>query len=241
MQYLCEKQLTSGGKTYYPGNIIPDGVIFPERAGKLKKSGYISEIGGEEFKIGSPISPVPGGVVTLYTPEEVDSIVADAISKATEEMEVWQEESKKMISEMEEEKEGLLQKIAVMEQEKAELQQAVAGLQDAGTSSFEGAVQISVNGESDGENGQVLVIPASPEELQEFFSIAQLNAEEGAKAIAEVKSENVLILLHAADSRKTIKNAAKERAGNLFSAEGDLNESTGGNEPTDTSTKGADT
>lgn len=237
MQYLCEKQLTSGGKTYYPGNIIPDGVIFPGRAGKLKKSGYISEIGGKEFKTGSPI---PEGVETLYTPEDVDKIVADAIAKATEEMEVWQEESKKVISEMEEEKEGLLQKIAVMEKEEAELQQAVAEVQDAGASSFEGAVQILVNGESDGENGQVMVIPASPEEIQEFFSIAQLNAEEGAKAIAEVKSENVLILLHAADSRKTIKNAAKERAGNLFSAEGDLNESTGGNEPTDTSTKGVD-
>lgn len=237
MQYLCEKQLTSGGKTYYPGNIIPDGVIFPERAGKLKKSGYISEIGGKEFKTSSPI---PEGAETLYTPEDVDKIVADAIAKATEEMEVWQEESKKVISEMEEEKEGLLQKIAVMEKEEAELQQAVAEVQDAGTSSFEGAVQILVNGESDGENGQVMVIPASPEEIQEFFSIAQLNAEEGAKAIAEVKRENVLILLHAADSRKTIKNAAKEQADKLFSAEGDLNESTGGNEPTDTSTKGVD-
>lgn len=238
MQYLCEKQLTSGGKTYYPGNIIPDGVIFPERAGNLKNSGYISEIGSKEFKIGSPI---PVGVVTLYTPEEVDSIVADAISKATEEMDIWHKESKKVISEMEEEKEGLLQKIAVMEKEEAELQQAVAEVQVAGFSSFEGAVQIPVKGESDGENEQVMVIPASPEEIQEFFSIVQLNAEEGARAIADVKSENVLILLHAADSRKTIKNAAKERADNLFSSKEDLNESTGGNEPTDTSAKGVDT
>ncbi|MDE6905556.1 MAG: hypothetical protein K2P76_11620 [Lachnospiraceae bacterium] len=238
MQYLCEKKIISGGKTYYPGNIIPDGVIFPERAGKLKKSGYISEIGGKEFKTGSPM---PEGVETLYTPEDVDKIVADAIAKATEEMDVRQEEFKKAISEMEEEKEGLLQKIAAMEQEKAELQQAAAELQVAGFSSFEGDVQISVNGESDGENGQVTVIPASPEEIQEFFSIAQLNAEEGAKAIADVKSENVLILLHAADSRKTIKNAAKERADNLFSSKGDLNESTGGNEPTGTDTKGDDT
>jgi len=43
----------------------------------------------------------------------------------------------------------------------------------------------------------------------------QMNAEDGSKEIAGVTSENVLVLLHAADSRKTIKNAAKEQAGKL--------------------------
>lgn len=235
---LLGKPLTVGGNTYYPGNIIPDGILFPERAEKLKRIGRISEIGGKEYKIGSPTKE---GAAALYTPEEVDKIVADAIAAAMEEMEVWQKESKKVISEMEQEKAGLQQTVVEMEREREELRQAAAGLQDAGFSSFDGAIQIPVKGESDGENGQVMVIPASPEELQEFFSIVQLNAEEGAKAIAEVKSENVLILLHAADSRKTIKNAAKERAGNLFSIGEDLNESAGGNEPTDASAKGADT
>ncbi len=110
-----------------------------------------------------------------------------------------------------------------------------------GFSSFDGVIQIPVKGEADGENEQVTVVPASPEEIKEFFAIAQLNAEEGARAIADVKSENVLILLHAADSRKTIKNAAKEQAGKLFQPPGDLKESTGGNEPTGTDTKGDDT
>ena len=40
MQYLCLKQLTAAGTTYYPGNIVPDGVILPERSSKL-----ISKIG----------------------------------------------------------------------------------------------------------------------------------------------------------------------------------------------------
>ncbi|WP_147415641.1 hypothetical protein [Roseburia sp. 1XD42-69] len=235
---LLGKPLTVGGNTYYPGNIIPDGILFPERAEKLKRIGRISEIGGKEYKIGSPTKE---GAAALYTPEEVDKIVADAISKATEEMEARQEESKKVISEMEQEKAGLQQTVVEMEREREELRQAAAEIQVPGFSSFDGIIQIPVKGESDGENGQVTVIPASPEELQEFFSIVQLNAEEGAKAIAEVKSENVLILLHAADSRKTIKNAAKEQAGKLFQTQGDLKASTGGNEPAGTDTKGDDT
>ena len=46
----------------------------------------------------------------------------------------------------------------------------------------------------------------------------QANADEGARMIAEVTDENILILLHVADSRKTIKNAARERAERLFPA-----------------------
>lgn len=48
MQYLCEKQLTAGGVTYYPGEIIPEGVIYPERSGKLSKNGFISELPGND-------------------------------------------------------------------------------------------------------------------------------------------------------------------------------------------------
>lgn len=136
MQYLCRKQLTAGKATYHPGEIIPDGVILPERSGKLIRIGYISEL-------------------NLIKPEV-----------------------------------------------------------------SEGTVQLSVMSASDGENEQVTAIPAKPEEVQRVFSILQMNAEEGTKAIAEVTSENVLILLHAADSRKTIKNAAKEQAGKLFTMEG---------------------
>lgn len=62
------------------------------------------------------------------------------------------------------------------------------------------------------------VVHAAPEEIRQVFAIMQANAEEGARRIAEVTDENILILLHVADSRKTIKNAARERAERLFPA-----------------------
>ena len=106
---------------------------------------------------------------------------------------------------------------------------------------YEGTIPISVKDASDEENEQVMEIYARPEEIEQVFSIMQLNAEEGTKVIADVTNENVLILLHAADSRKTIKNAAKEQTGKLFSAGGDSNESGKGNASTGIGTEGADT
>lgn len=99
-------------------------------------------------------------------------------------------------------------------------------------------VTIAVKGAVD---EQFTAISARAEEIQQVFSILQLNAEEGAKVIADVHSENVLILLHAADSRKTVKNAAKEQADKLFSTEEVPNESAGGIESTGTNTEGVDT
>ncbi len=60
----------------------------------------------------------------------------------------------------------------------------------------------------------------------------QQNADEGSKAITTITSENVLILLHATDSRKTIKEAAKKQADNLFSSNDNINESKKHNEAT---------
>ena len=69
----------------------------------------------------------------------------------------------------------------------------------------------------------------------------QLNADEGIKIITDVRSENVLILLHAADSRKTIKNAAKEQADKLFRDEEVSNECGKDSETIETTMEGADT
>ncbi len=101
------------------------------------------------------------------------------------------------------------------------------------------SIQITVKGSSDGE--PATVISATPEEIRSVLSIMQLSAEEAVKAISEIQSDNVLILLHAADSRKMVKNAAKEQADKLFSIFGSPNESTGGNATTGTNTEGADT
>lgn len=122
--------------------------------------------------------------------------------------------------------------------EEAEMRAYVAEMKETEPGAYDGAIPISVKGESD---EQQTAVPATPEEIQQVFSIIQMNATEGAEAIAGVKSENVLILLHAADTRKTIKDAAKKQADNIFSASGNLNESTGGNATTGTNTKGVDT
>lgn len=108
-----------------------------------------------------------------------------------------------------------------------------------GEAPVENSIQITVKNSSDGE--LATVIPATPEEIQRVFFVMQQSAEEAVKAISEIQSDNVLILIHAADSRKTVKNAAKEQADKLSSTESVLNESGKGNTTTGTNTEGADT
>ena len=52
--------------------------------------------------------------------------------------------------------------------------------------------------------------------MQQVFCIMQMNADEAAKAIKDVKSENILVVLHATDSRVTVKRAAKSQAEELL-------------------------
>ena len=183
MQYLCTKQLSLGGWVYNPGDIIPDFAVLPERAGKLVRSGYISEVGTET------VQAIPAGKVKLFTREEVDALISKAVMEA---------ERKR-------------------EEQLAELQEHAATLGEIEPCVYDGVVQVSVRVSSDGDNGQFMAIPAKAEEIQQVFDIMQLNADEGARAIADVESENVLILIHAADSRKTVRNAAREQADKLFS------------------------
>lgn len=153
---------------------------------------------------------------TFYTQEQLDKMVAEAVDEAVNNT------------------------VLEMEQKQKELQETAGVLQEEGFLS-EGTVIIPVKGGSDGDNEQQTAVPATPEEIQQVFSIMQMNATDGAEAIAGVKSENVLILLHAADTRKTIKDAAKKQADNIFSTSDSSNESTGGNATTGNNTEGADT
>ena len=153
---------------------------------------------------------------TFYTQEQLDKMVAEAVDEAVNNT------------------------VQEMEQKQKELQEAAGVLQEEGFLPV-GTVIIPVKGDSAGDNEQQTAVPATPEEIQQVFSIMQMNATDGAEAIAGVKSENVLILLHAADTRKTIKDAAKKQADNIFSTSGSPNESTGGNATTGTNTEGADT
>ena len=82
-----------------------------------------------------------------------------------------------------------------------------------------------------GENGDIS-LNVTPQEVQEVFSLLQMNAGEGIAEIGKVESDNVLILIHATDTRKTIQNAAKERADILSSAKDQKNASSDNNEVT---------
>lgn len=214
MQYLCLKQLTAADVTYFAGETIPDGVILPERSAKLISSGYISELDGAALREGSVMMPRDGipADEEIFTQRQVEQIIAEAVNN----------------------------KVLEMEKKQKELQEAAGVLQEKGFLS-EGTVIIPVKGSSDGDNEQQIAVQATPEEIQQVFSIMQMNSIDGAEAIAVVKSENVLMLLHAADIRKTIKDAAKKQADKLSPADGATNEPGNGNETTGIHAKGVDT
>ena len=90
-------------------------------------------------------------------------------------------------------------------------------------------ISISVKGEGEESIGVFI----KPEELQQVFDIMQCTAEEGAKLISEVQNDDVLILLNAADSRKTIKDATKKQHDNLSNLGVISNESDKGNASTE--------
>lgn len=145
---------------------------------------------------------------TFFTQEQLDKMVAEAVDEAVNNT------------------------VLEMEQKQKELQEAACVLQEEGFLS-EGTVIIPVKKDSDGDSEQQMAVSATPEEIRQVFSIMQMNADEGAKAVANIMGENVLILLHAADGRKTIKDAAKKRADILFTFNEKANVSTA---PTDVNT-----
>lgn len=151
---------------------------------------------------------------TLFTLEQVEKMVAEAVDEAVDNT------------------------VKDMMKEQERLQAYVAELKEMAPGAYDGTVQIDVKGAS---NGQFISIPALPEEIQQVFSILQMNADEGVREIADVESENVLILLHAADGRSTVKNAAKKQADKLFPAVAGQNGASNGNGTTGANMEGADT
>ncbi len=207
MRLIANKPCSFGGRQFFIGDEIPADLVADAKA--QEKMGVIT--------IGNETEGVPGAESgTLFTMEQVEKMVAEAVDEAVNNT------------------------VQEMEQKQKELQEAAGVLQEEGFLPG-GTVIIPVRGDSAGDNGQQTAVPATPEEIQQVFSIMQMNATDGAEAITGVKSENVLILLHAADTRKTIKDAAKKQADNIFSTSGNPNESTGGNATAGTNTEGADT
>lgn len=165
--------------------------------------------GGKKFFIGDKI---PDALVVNPTLQEKLGIIAivksdDERTSSTETILYTQEQVENMLEEAIEE--AVNNTIAEIGQKQAKLEQVEAE---------QSIIPITVKGESNDENEQPIAIFATVEEVQQVFTIMQMNADDGIKAIAEVKTENVLILLHASDSRKTIKDAAKKQANNLLSS-----------------------
>ena len=199
MRLIAKKPCSYGGKKFFIGDEIPaELVVNIEREEKL---GVISAANDE--------AGVPGQSGALYSQEQVDEMIADAVANADK---------------------GFTQ-----EQVDEMIQSAVAELEpfDSDNAGF----TVTVKGEGD----NVTAVSCSAEDVQSVVDVLQMNAEDGAKAVASVKSDSVLILLHALETRATVKKAAQKQHDTLFSAEGNSNESAGGNATTDSNTEGADT
>lgn len=121
---------------------------------------------------------------------------------------------------------------------RAELEEAVAKLEETEPGAYEGTVQIAIKTGSDGDNDQIMAIPATPGQIQQTFEIMQLNADKASGAIADVKDENVLIMLAFIDSRSTVKKAAKNKLDNLSLTEGENNGAGNGNDATEDDKEG---
>ena len=198
MRLIAKKPCSYGGKKFFIGDEIPaELVVNIEREEKL---GVISAANDE--------AGVPEQSGALYSQEQVDKMIADAVANADK---------------------GFTQ-----EQVDEMIQSAVAELKpfDSDNAGFTVTVK--------GEGGNVTAVSCSAEDIQSV-DVLQMNAYDGAKAVASVQSDSVLILLHVLDTRATVKKAAQKQHDTLFSAEGNSNESTGGNATTDSNTEGADT
>lgn len=199
MRLIAKKPCSYGGKKFFIGDEIPSELVVNiEREEKL---GVISAANDE--------AGVPEQSGALYSQEQVDEMIADAVANADK---------------------GFTQ-----EQVDEMVKSAVAELKpfDSDNAGF----IVTVKGEGD----NVTAVSCSTEDIQSVVDVLQMNAGDGAKAVTSVQSDSVLILLHALDTRATVKKAAQKQHDTLFSAEGNSNESVGCNATTDSNTEGADT
>jgi hypothetical protein len=66
------------------------------------------------------------------------------------------------------------------------------------------------------DSGEVINVDLTVGEVQHVFCIMQMNAEDASKEIENIQSNDELVIIHAADSRKSVQKAAKERASYLY-------------------------
>ena len=68
----------------------------------------------------------------------------------------------------------------------------------------DGKVAIPVIRDGEGDIADTLSIPLTEGEVRHVFAIMQMTADKAAEAMEDVDSEEVLIVLHAADSRSGV-------------------------------------
>ena len=95
---------------------------------------------------------------------------------------------------------------------------------------FDGKVIVPVVNKENGDTGERMAVPLTEGEVQQVFSIMQMSVPDAEKAISEVTEENILIVLHACDTRAKVRKAAKNRADTLIPVEAETDAPVGGNE-----------
>lgn len=68
-------------------------------------------------------------------------------------------------------------------------------------------------------DGNELSVELEPEELKTLFMVLQSTADKAGKSIAEQINKDLLLCIHALDGRKSVQNAAKEKATALIETE----------------------
>lgn len=66
------------------------------------------------------------------------------------------------------------------------------------------------------DEGQMMALPMTEEQLVTAVEVLQMNADKAINAIEDgIGDEDILIFIHACDSRKTVKAAAVKKAGSI--------------------------
>lgn len=219
MKLIANRPCSFGGRQFYIGDEIPAGLVADpvtqEGLGVIAIANTGS--GGE-----------PDG--QMFTQEQVDKMLEEAAEEAANNTALEMEELQKY-----RELGVTPEKVRQIDGNYAELAKELA---QAKKESAEGIV-INLRGWDYSETGKAADVTATPEQIKHTFAILQCTAEDGAKYIADITDETVLLLIHAADSRKTVKNAAREQRDKLSPTKEETNEATGGNATTDTHTEGS--
>lgn len=71
------------------------------------------------------------------------------------------------------------------------------------------------------DEGQMMALPMTEEQLVAAVEVLQMNADKAINAIEDgIGDENILIFIHACDSRKTVKAAVVKKAGSIEEDDG---------------------